>query len=66
MALFRYLSAARHSPQELYEAITSVLNEERYKLRALEMAGEFASVNTRDEVLKLVSELVTSPSSRHS
>jgi len=36
-----------------------VLDQPRYQLRATQIADEFAGINTRAEVLRIISELVT-------
>jgi MGT family glycosyltransferase len=42
----------------LREAVRSVLDRAAYRLRALQMANEFASIDTRSEILRILNQVV--------
>jgi MGT family glycosyltransferase len=45
--------------EALRVAVRTVLDEPRYRLRAVQMADEFAAIDTRSAILTVISELVT-------
>ncbi|MGY8708658.1 glycosyltransferase [Bradyrhizobium sp. 18BD] len=47
------------TPEALRNAVRAVLDQPRYQLRATQIADEFAGINTRAEVLRVIGELVT-------
>jgi UDP:flavonoid glycosyltransferase YjiC (YdhE family) len=47
------------TPEALRNAVRAVLDQPRYQLRATQIADEFAGIDTRAEVLRVISELVT-------
>jgi UDP:flavonoid glycosyltransferase YjiC (YdhE family) len=49
------LAANQPSPRELCKAIRTVLEEPKYRLRASLMAEEFSRIDTRSEVLRIMS-----------
>jgi UDP:flavonoid glycosyltransferase YjiC (YdhE family) len=51
------LATNQPTPQALREAIRTVLDKPDYRRRAALMAGEFASIDTRSEVLRIISQL---------
>jgi UDP:flavonoid glycosyltransferase YjiC (YdhE family) len=51
------LATNEPTPQALREAIRTVLDKPDYRRRAALMAGEFASIDTRSEVLRIISQL---------
>jgi MGT family glycosyltransferase len=48
------------TPQALREAVRTVLDKPDYRSRAASMAGEFNGIDTRSEVLRIVSQLADS------
>jgi MGT family glycosyltransferase len=51
------LASNEPTPQALREAVRAVLDKPDYRRRAALIAGEFASIDTRSEVLRIVSQL---------
>jgi UDP:flavonoid glycosyltransferase YjiC (YdhE family) len=51
------LASNEPTPQALREAVRTVLDKPDYRRRAALMAGEFASIDTRSEVLRIISQL---------
>jgi MGT family glycosyltransferase len=51
------LASNEPTPQALREAVRTVLDKPEYRRRAALMAGEFASIDTRSEVLRIISQL---------
>jgi len=45
--------------EAIRNAVRTVLDQPRYQLRATQIADEFAGINTRAEILRIVGELVT-------
>jgi UDP:flavonoid glycosyltransferase YjiC (YdhE family) len=44
--------------EALRDAVRTVLDRPAYRLRASQMAGEFAGIDTRSEILRIISRLV--------
>jgi UDP:flavonoid glycosyltransferase YjiC (YdhE family) len=51
------LATNEPTPQALREAIRTVLDKQKYRSRASLMADEFAEIDTRSEILRIVSEV---------
>jgi MGT family glycosyltransferase len=51
------LASNEPKPEALREAVRAVLDKPDYRRRAAQIAGEFAGIDTRSEVLRIVSEL---------
>jgi MGT family glycosyltransferase len=51
------LASNEPTPQALREAVRTVLDKPEYRRRAALMAGEFASIDTQAEVLRIVGQL---------
>jgi UDP:flavonoid glycosyltransferase YjiC (YdhE family) len=51
------LASNEPTPQALRKAVRTVLDKPDYRRRAALMAGEFASIDTRSEVLRIISQL---------
>ena len=51
------LASNKPTPQALREAVRTVLEKPDYRRRAAQIAGEFASIDTRFEVLRIVGQL---------
>jgi UDP:flavonoid glycosyltransferase YjiC (YdhE family) len=51
------LATNEPTPQALRDAIRAVLDKPNYRLRASLMAEEFAGINTRSEILRIVSQV---------
>src|SRR5258705_11537084 len=51
------LAGNEPTPQALREAVRAVLDKPDYRRRAALIAGEFASIDTRSEVPRIVSQL---------
>jgi MGT family glycosyltransferase len=51
------LASNEPTPQALREAVRAVLDKPDYRRRAALIAGEFASIDTRSEVLRIVGQL---------
>ena len=47
------------SQAALYKAVRTVLDAETYRLRAARMADEFAAIDTRAEILRIVKEVTS-------
>jgi MGT family glycosyltransferase len=47
------------TPEALRDAVRTVLDQPRYQLRAAQIADEFAGINTRAEIVRVIGELVT-------
>jgi MGT family glycosyltransferase len=54
------LASNEPTPQALREAVRTVLDKPDYRSRAASMAGEFNGIDTRSEVLRIVSQLADS------
>ncbi len=52
------LATNEPTPAALCAAVRTVLDRPAYRLRASQMAGEFARIDTRSEVLSIISEVV--------
>jgi UDP:flavonoid glycosyltransferase YjiC (YdhE family) len=52
------LATNEPSAEELRRAVRTVLDRPAYRLRARQMAGEFAAIDTRSEVVRIISQLV--------
>lgn len=52
------LATNEPTPEALREAVRTVLDQPRYRLRALQIADEFAGIDTRKKILRIISELV--------
>ncbi|WP_448030475.1 glycosyltransferase [Bradyrhizobium liaoningense] len=52
------LATNEPTPEALREAVRTVLDQPRYRLRALQIADEFAGIDTRKRILRIISELV--------
>ncbi|MCA1536683.1 glycosyltransferase [Bradyrhizobium sp. NBAIM03] len=52
------LATNEPTPEALREAVRTVLDVPRYRLRALQIADEFAGIDTRKEVHRIIRELV--------
>ena len=55
------LSTNEPAPQALREAVRTVLDHPAYRRRASSMADEFRAIDTRDEILRIIGELVGAP-----
>ncbi len=51
------LATNEPTPQALREAVRTVLDKSDYRSRASLMAGEFAAIDTRSEILRIIGEL---------
>lgn len=47
------------TPQALRDAVRTVLDQPRFQMRASQIADEFAGIDTRSEVLRVIRELTT-------
>jgi UDP:flavonoid glycosyltransferase YjiC (YdhE family) len=52
------LATNEPSRQGLRSAVRTVLDQPGYRLRALQMAEEFAAIDTRSEILRIIGRLV--------
>jgi MGT family glycosyltransferase len=52
------LASNEPTREALRAAVRTVLDQPRYRLRALEMANEFTAIDTRSAILKVISDLV--------
>jgi MGT family glycosyltransferase len=52
------LATNEPTPAALREAVRTVLDTPRYRSRAAAMAGEFRSIDTRSEILRIVNQVV--------
>jgi UDP:flavonoid glycosyltransferase YjiC (YdhE family) len=52
------LATNEPTPEALRAAVRTVLDRPAYRMRASQMAGEFARIDTRSEVLSIISEVV--------
>jgi UDP:flavonoid glycosyltransferase YjiC (YdhE family) len=52
------LATNQPSPQAVREAVRAVLDRPDYRLRAKAMAAEFASVDTRAEIMRIINAVV--------
>ena len=55
------LATNEPTPRALREAVRAVLDSPTYRRRALSMANEFAGINTRTEVLRIIHRLAQAP-----
>jgi|SRR5882762_5061084 UDP:flavonoid glycosyltransferase YjiC (YdhE family) len=55
------LSTNEPTPQALREAIRTVLDKPHYRSRASSVADEFAGIDTRSEILRIVSQVSQIP-----
>src|SRR5260221_9176993 len=55
------LATNEPTPQAVRDAIRTVLDEPKYRSRATSMAYEFAAIDTRSEILRIVSQVSRSP-----
>jgi MGT family glycosyltransferase len=55
------LAANEPTPQALRDAIRTVLDQPHHRSRAASMADEFAGIDTRSEILRIVSQILQSP-----
>jgi UDP:flavonoid glycosyltransferase YjiC (YdhE family) len=53
------LATNEPTPEALREAVRTVLDQPRYRLRVSQIADEFAGIDTRTEILRIIGELVT-------
>lgn len=53
------LATNEPTPEALREAVRTVLDQPRYQFRATQIADEFAEIDTRSEILRIIGELVT-------
>jgi UDP:flavonoid glycosyltransferase YjiC (YdhE family) len=51
------LATNEPTPQALHDAIRTILDKPNYRSRASLMADEFAQIDTRSEILRIVSEV---------
>ncbi|MBR0784870.1 glycosyltransferase [Bradyrhizobium iriomotense] len=47
------------TPEAIRNAVRAVLDQPRYQLRATQIADEFAEIDTRAEIVRIIGELVT-------
>ena len=60
------LATNEPTPEAIREAVRTVLDRPAYRMRASRMADEFADIDTRSEVLGIISRLVDDrKASRH-
>jgi UDP:flavonoid glycosyltransferase YjiC (YdhE family) len=52
------LAANQPTPQALHEAVRTVLDQSGYRLRASQMADEFAGIDTRAEILSTINHVL--------
>ena len=52
------LKSNQPTPQVLRDAIRSVLDQPNYRVAARKIADEFAAIDTRSELVRIISELV--------
>ena len=52
------LATNEPTPEALRAAVRTVLDRPAYRMRASEMANEFARIDTRSEILSIISEVV--------
>ena len=52
------LATNEPTPEALRKAVRTVLDRPAYRLRAGQMANEFASIDTRSEILRIISQVV--------
>jgi UDP:flavonoid glycosyltransferase YjiC (YdhE family) len=57
------LATNEPTPEALREAVRTVLDRPAYRLRASQMANEFAGIDTRSEILSIISEVVADQNS---
>jgi UDP:flavonoid glycosyltransferase YjiC (YdhE family) len=51
------LATNEPTPQALREAVRTVLDKPNYRLRASSMADEFGGIDTRSEILRIISQV---------
>ncbi|MGC2778508.1 MAG: nucleotide disphospho-sugar-binding domain-containing protein [Bradyrhizobium sp.] len=56
------LATNEPTPDALRKAVRTVLDQPRYQLRASQIADEFAGIDTRTEILRIIGELVADES----
>jgi len=56
------LATNEPTQQALRDAVRTVLDRPAYRLRAMQMAGEFAGIDTRSKILSILNELVAGQS----
>jgi len=53
------LATNEPTPEALRDAVRTVLDQPRHRMRASQIADEFAEIDTRSEILRVIGELVT-------
>ncbi|MET0677374.1 MAG: nucleotide disphospho-sugar-binding domain-containing protein [Bradyrhizobium sp.] len=53
------LASNQPTPQAVREAVRAVLDQPNYRARATAMAAEFAGIDTRAEIMRIISEVVS-------
>ncbi|MBW7975114.1 nucleotide disphospho-sugar-binding domain-containing protein [Bradyrhizobium sp. BR 10289] len=53
------LATNEPTPEAIRNAVRAVLDQPRYQLRATQIADEYAGIDTRAEILRIIGELVT-------
>jgi MGT family glycosyltransferase len=56
------LATNQPSPQAVRDAVRAVLDQPNYRARAQAMAGEFAAIDTRAEIIRIINEVVNAKS----
>ena len=58
------LATNEPTPEALRGAVRTVLDQPRYRLRASQMAAEYAAIDTRSEILGIISHVVVNDSTK--
>jgi UDP:flavonoid glycosyltransferase YjiC (YdhE family) len=52
------LATNEPKPEALRQAVRTVLDRPAYRLRAAQMASEFAGIDTRSEIIRIINQVV--------
>jgi MGT family glycosyltransferase len=59
------LATNQPNPQAVREAVRAVLDKPSYRARAKAIAGEYAAIDTRAEIIRIIDEVANGTASRH-
>jgi MGT family glycosyltransferase len=59
------LATNQPSPQAVREAVRAVLDKPNYRARAKAIAGEYAAIDTRAEIIRIIDKVANGTASRH-
>jgi MGT family glycosyltransferase len=58
------LSTNQPAPQAVRQAVRAVLDQPDYRVRAMAIAAEYAAIDTRSEIIRLINEVVSGRAAR--